>query len=291
MNRLADKIKNKQFVITGELNPPKGIDLESLFKKAEGLKGCVDAINLTDSAGSNMSMAPIAVAKLMEDKGTESILQVTCRDRNRIAIQSELLGASALGISNILCMSGDPPSGGDHPDSKPVFDIDAVQLLNVIDSLNAGSDMSGNKLNESTDLFAGAVVNPGSEDLDKELARMEQKIEAGASFFQSQGIFDVKLFEKFMESANRFNVPVLAGIIVVKSGNMARYLNSNLPGVTVPDEIIDDLESSKDRVESSVKIAGRIIRDVSSLCSGVHIMAIGWESRIPSIVSEAGLKE
>lgn len=291
MDRLPDKISKKQFVITGELNPPKGIDLESLFKKAESLKGCVDAINLTDSAGSNMSMAPIAVAKMLEDKGTESILQVTCRDRNRIAIQSELLGASALGISNVLCMSGDPPSGGDHPDSKPVFDIDAVQLLKVIKSLNSGSDMSGNELNGSSDLFAGAVVNPGAKDMDKELDRMEQKIESGASFFQSQGIFDVKMFEKFMENASHFNVPVLAGIILVKSANMARYLNSNLPGVIVPDEIIKDLESSKDRIESSVIIAGRIIREIRSLCSGVHIMAMGWESRIPRIISAAGLAE
>lgn len=291
MDRLPDKISKNQFVITGELNPPKGIDLESLFKKAESLKGCVDAINLTDSAGSNMSMAPIAVAKMLEDKGTESILQVTCRDRNRIAIQSELLGASALGISNVLCMSGDPPSGGDHPDSKPVFDIDAVQLLKVIKSLNSGSDMSGNELNGSTDLFAGAVVNPGAKDMDKELDRMEQKIESGASFFQSQGIFDVKMFEKFMENASHFNVPVLAGIILVKSANMARYLNSNLPGVIVPDEIIKDLESSKDRIESSVIIAGRIIREIRSLCSGVHIMAMGWESRIPRIISAAGLAE
>lgn len=289
MSKFAEALNSGQFVVTCELNPPKGTDLRPLYKHADEIRKSVEAFNITDSAGARMAMAPLSVAHLLLDRGIEPILQVTCRDRNRLALQSELLAASSLGVKNLLCMSGDSPTGGDHPEAKAVFDLDGISLLRSVRSLNAGSDLSGNALRGSPNFFAGAVVNPGASNLDEEICRMEQKIEAGASFFQTQAVYELKSFEKFMNAAHNFNVPILAGIIVLKSSKMARNLNANLPGVHVPDHIIDELESADDVPSKSVEVSGRIIRDVREMCAGVHIMAIGWESRVPSIVSAAGL--
>ncbi len=289
MSRLSEALSSGEFAVTCELNPPKGTGLGPLFQKAETLRGVVTAFNLTDSAGSNMSMAPIGAARLLAEQGIETILQVTCRDRNRIALQSELLAASALGLTNVLCMSGDPPGAGDHPEAKAVFDIDAVGLLRAVQAMREGRDMSGNELDGPADIFPGAVVNPGAPDLDKELARMRDKIDAGAAFFQSQGVYEPETFARFMEGAKDLGAPVLAGMIVLKSANMARYLNANLPGVSVPDSIVSELESAKDRGAASVAITARIIREIRGTCGGVHIMAIGWESRIPRIIEAAGL--
>jgi 5,10-methylenetetrahydrofolate reductase len=236
-----------------------------------------------------MTMAPIAASHLLGDRGVETILQITGRDRNRLALQSELLAAHALGIENVLCMSGDPPGSGDHPDAKAVFDLDGVGLLGAASALQSGRDMAGSELNAAPSFFLGAVANPGGPDLDKELRRMEGKIEAGAAFFQTQGVYDPASFERFMASARGFDVPVLAGQIVLKSANMARNLNANLPGVHVPQKIIDELDGAESRQEKSVEISGRIIREIKDMCSGVHIMPIGWESRVPSILQAAGL--
>ena len=249
----------------------------------------VDAFNITDSAGANMTMAPIAAAHLMLDRGMQPILQVTGRDRNRIALEGEILAASALGITNILCMSGDPPGRGDHPDAVGVFDLKAETLLEAVTAMNAGSDMYGNELRGAPSLFAGAVANPGADDIDKELARMEDKVRLGAAFFQTQAVYDAAGFERFMDSARRFGVPVLAGMIVLKSARMARFLNDKLPGVSVPQSIIDEMDAAEDRGATSIQITSRLIREVRGMCDGVHIMAIGWESRIPAILKAAEL--
>ena len=249
----------------------------------------VDAFNLTDSAGANMTMAPIAAAHLMLDRGFEPIMQVTGRDRNRIALEGELLAASALGISNVLCMSGDPPGRGDHPDAVGVFDLRAETLLDAVTAMNSGTDMYGNELKGKPTLFPGAVANPGADDLDIELARMEDKAKRGAAFFQTQAVYDAAAFEKFMESARDFGVPVLAGMIVLKSARMARFLNDKLPGVSVPESVIDEMESARNRATTGVEITARLIREVRDMCDGTHIMAIGWESRIPDILESAGL--
>ena len=289
MSRLSEILRSGEFAVTCELNPPKGSDLGPLFKKAESLRGSVTAFNLTDSAGSNMSMAPIGAARLLAERGIETILQVTCRDRNRIALQSELLAASALGLTNVLCMSGDPPGVGDHKDAKAVFDIDAVGLLRAVQAMRDGKDVGGNDLDGPTEIFAGAVANPGAPDVDKEVGRMQDKIDAGASFFQTQGIYEPESFARFMEAAGGLGAPVLAGIIVLKSANMARYLNENLPGVFVPPAIVSELESASDRRAASVEIAARVIREVRGMCAGAHVMALGWEARIPRIIESAGL--
>ena len=275
--------------MTSELNPPKGTDLSILFRHAEALNGMVDAFNVTDSAGANMTMAPFAAAHIMLDRGIEPILQVTGRDRNRIALEGEILAASALGITNILCMSGDPPGRGDHPDAVGVFDLRAETLLDAVKAMNSGADMYGNELKGTPSIFAGAVANPGADDVDHELARMEEKVRRGAAFFQTQAVYDAAAFEKFMETARGFGVPVLAGMIVLKSARMARFLNDKLPGVSVPQSIIDEMDSARDRPAAGVQITARLIREVRDMCDGTHIMAIGWESRIPAILAAADL--
>ena len=289
MQTFSKVLESGRFVVTSELNPPKGTDLSILFRHAEALNGMVDAFNVTDSAGANMTMAPFAAAHIMLDKGIEPILQVTGRDRNRIALEGEILAASALGITNILCMSGDPPGRGDHPDAVGVFDLRAETLLDAVKSMNSGADMYGNELKGTPSIFAGAVANPGADDVDHELARMEEKVRRGAAFFQTQAVYDAAAFEKFMETARGFGVPVLAGMIVLKSARMARFLNDKLPGVSVPQSIIAEMDSARDRPAAGVQIAARLIREVRDMCDGTHIMAIGWESRIPAILAAADL--
>ena len=289
MQTFSESLKSGKFVVTTELNPPKGTDLRRLFREADALSGMVDAFNLTDSPGANMTMAPIAVAHLMRDRGIEPILQVTGRDRNRIALEGEILAAAALGVTNVLCMSGDPPGRGDHPDAVGVFDLRAETLLEAVSAMNSGTDMYGNDLRGSPSILAGAVANPGADDLDIELARMEEKVRMGASFFQTQAVYDAETFETFMETARGFGVPVLAGMIILKSARMARFLDANLPGVSVPDGIIEEMDSAATPAETSIEITSRLIRDVRDMCDGTHIMAIGWESRIPEILERSGL--
>ena len=289
LQTFSESLRSGGFVVTTELNPPKGTDLRPLLRRAEALSGAADAFNVTDSAGANMAMAPIAAAHLMIDRGIEPILQVTGRDRNRIALEGEVLAAAALGVRNVLCMSGDPPGRGDHPDAKGVFDLKAETLLEAVSAMNAGADMYGNDLKGAPNMFAGAVANPGADDLDVELTRMEEKVRAGAAFFQTQAVYDAASFEGFMEGARGFGAPVLAGMIVLKSGAMARFLDDKLPGVTVPQGIIEEMDAADDKAAAGVRIAARLISEVRGMCSGVHIMAMGWESRIPAILEGAGL--
>ncbi len=289
LNQLANVLQSGRFAVTAELNLPKGTDLRPMLRRAAPLKGLVDAFNVTDSASSRMTMVPVGAAHMLLDEGLEPILQITCRDKNRIALQADLLGASALGITNLLCMRGDDPQAGDHPDAKPVFDIETIDLLEAAVSLRSGTDMMGAQLRGAPEFHVGAVCNPGSPDMDGELRRMEEKITAGAEFFQTQAVYDPKAFGTFMAEAKAFDVPVLAGMILPKSGDMARNLNANLSGVTVPDGLIDELDSAEDKSAKCIEIAARTINEISSTCQGVHIMAIGWESRIPIILRAAGL--
>ena len=290
MAKLSKALDSGEFVVTYELNPPKGVDLTDLYEKASVLKDIAVAINVTDSASSRMTMGNIAAAHLLLDRGVEPILQITCRDRNRLALQSEILAAHALGITNMLFMSGDPPSGGDHPDARAVFDLGASELLSAVRSLESGEDMAGNELNGSPKVFPGAVVNPGADNLDVEIGRMEEKIEAGARFFQTQAVYEPGAFEDFMARVEGFGTPILAGVIVLKSPNMARYLNDKVPGITVPDALVEEMEAADDRRAAGVSISARTIEAVRDMCQGIHIMAIGWESSIPQIVEAAGIR-
>jgi 5,10-methylenetetrahydrofolate reductase len=289
MSSFADAINSGKFLVTAELNPPKGTDLSDMMKKAELLRDYVDAFNLTDSASAIMTMAPIAAAAKLVQAGFEPILQVTSRDRNRIAVQGDLLANAALGVTTMVCMGGDPPGAGDHPDAKGVFDLDTLALLKAANSLNAGKDYMGNDLKGATSYKVGAVCNPGADDLDKEISRMGEKVESGATFFQTQAVYEPAVFAKFMARAKKFDKPVIAGFIILKSGNMAKRLNETLPGVSVPQALIDEMDAASDKSAKSIEIAGRVISEIKPMCRGVHLMAIGWENRIPAILEAAGI--
>ncbi len=291
MSKISEKFARGEFVITSEVGPPKGTNIEPVLKEAEELRDCVDAFNVTDQQSSVMRLGSLVTCYLLKQRGLEPILQVTCRDRNRIALQSDLLSAAVLGIENVLCLTGDHVTLGDHPQAKPVFDLDSVQLLKVAKGLTEGRDMMGNELDGKPNFFLGAVVSPGYEPIELQLIKMEKKIEAGAQFFQTQAVYDVKVFERFMEKAGKFGVPIMLGIVLLKSPAMARYMNENVAGVTVPDELINELASvsREDRPKKSVEIAGRLIRQMKDMCQGVHIMPLGWDKYVPAVIEEAGL--
>ena len=224
-----------KFVVTSEIGPPKGTQVEEMLADAELLRGRVDAINVTDLQSSVMRLGSLAVCHLLKERGIEPIFQVTCRDRNRLALQADLLSASVLGIRNVLALTGDYASLGDHPQAKPVFDLDSVSLLGVVKKLQGGTDMAGNALQGAPKFFVGAVVNPGGNPPEAQIIKMEKKMKAGASFFQTQGVYDIPAFEKFMKKVAPLKVPVLAGIILLKSAGMARFMNKNVAGVFVPE--------------------------------------------------------
>lgn len=276
-------------MVTTELISPKGTHLTPLFEKAEALRDQVDAIIIPDSHAAQMSMSPLAVAHLLINRGIEPILSITCRGRNRIALQSDLLGAHALGIKNIVCMTGDHPAVGDHPEATPVFDLDSISLLRAIASHRAGKDMSGHRLTGISAFSAGAVVDPAITNQNQQMRRMEMKVAAGAQFFFTQAVFDPLLFKSFMRTASRFGVPIIAGLIVLKSGDMARRLNAGLLGITVPDVLIDEMDRAEDPERTGTEIATRTIKDLMSLCQGVHLVSVGREYQIPRVLKAAGI--
>jgi 5,10-methylenetetrahydrofolate reductase len=292
MTQLEEKIRSKTFVVTTELTPPKGTDLSELFAKADALKGLVDAVNITESPRARMAVEPKAVGHLLQDRGLEAIVQITARDRNRIAIQADLLGASLLGIGNFLFMTGDNPKHGDHPEAKGVFDLTTIELLGAARGLRSGRDISGNELKGAPQLFLGATANPGAADLQGEAENTRRKIDAGAQFLQTQAIYDTDLLARFLDAAKLGDVGLLAGVIPLKSAKMGAWLNANVPGVRVPQALLDEMESAGPEGEAAagVAIAARIIREARKLCAGVHVMAIGWESRIPEILSASGVR-
>ena len=285
------KIQSGKFVITSEIGPPKGTDIKEAMEDAELIKDRVDAINVTDLQSSVMRLGSLAVCRLLKEKGIEPILQITCRDRNRLALQSDLLSASVLGIENVLLLTGDHTTLGDHPDAKPVFDLDSVQLIQVAKTLQEGKDMKGNELRGSPKFFMGAVVNPGADPLEPEIIKMEKKIKVGAQFFQTQAVYDINLFKKFLDSIKHIKTTILAGIVLLKSAGMAKYMNENVAGVHVPDNLIEEIKSvpKEDRKKKSVEIAARLIKELKPLCSGIHLMPLGWDKLVPQILEAASL--
>jgi 5,10-methylenetetrahydrofolate reductase len=293
MNTVADKIIAREFVITSELTPPKGVDLSDLFAKAESLKGYVDAFNLTESPRARMAIAPSAVARLLLDRDIEPIVQITARDRNRIAIQADILGAAALGARNFVFMAGDPPANGDHPDAKPVFDLNSNQMLRAGHELAQGRDMAGNPLRGTPILFLGATANPGAVDLQAEVLNTRRKIDAGAQFLQTQAVYERGTLEKFLDTVKPDGVAVLAGIIPLKSSKMGAWLNANVPGIRVPEALLEEMHSvagTDGEIARGIDIAARTIRDIQRLCAGVHVMGLGWEAHIPAILEASGLR-
>ncbi len=291
--RITELFDNGTFVVTAEVGPPKGIQVDHLVEEAKEYLSGITAVNVTDNQSSVMRMGSLPACVALKNAGLTPILQLTCRDRNRIALQSELLGAAMLGIENILCLTGDHTKMGDHPGAKPVFDLDSVSLLHTACQLEKGVDLSGNALVGEAPKFAkGAVVSPCSDSLDAQLAKMERKVMAGAEYFQTQAVFDSEKFISFMEKAKQFGKPVQLGVIIPKSAGMAKFMNNNVAGVHVPQEMIDALAADKERAKAGitgVEIAAKIIKECKPYCQGVHIMALGWESRVPELLKLAGI--
>ena len=291
---LQKTLESGKFAVTCEIGPPKGTDIEEIKDTAQILKGIVDAVNVTDLQSSVMKLGSLATCHLLTKMGIEPIFQMTCRDRNRLALQSDLLSAYVLDIRNVLSLTGDHTTVGDHPQAKPVYDLDSVSLLWTMKKLESGIDLAGKELKGKPHFFKGAVVNPGADTrpaLELQLIKMQKKINAGAQFFQTQAIFDAKSFEKFMERVQKLDikVPVLAGIILLKSEKMANYMNKFVPGVNVPDYIIKKMAATQDKVSAMLEITTELIEKVKPFVQGIHIQALGWEKHVPALLKNLNL--
>jgi len=286
----------KKFVITSEIGPPKGWQVQHLIEEVKKyLKDKVDAINVTDNQSSVMRFGSLGMCILLKQNGFEPIYQVTCRDRNRIALQSDILTAAAFGIENLLLLTGDHTVLGDHKDAKPVFDLDSVSLIYTVKRLMEGYDLAGNKLEGEPPSFCiGAVVSPEAEPLELHLFKMEKKILAGAEFFQTQLVFNPEKFIKFIDIVrkNFGKIPILAGITILKSVAMAKYMNENVAGVNVPEHLIEELKRDDKKTKSGqtgIEISAKIIKEIKNYCEGIHIMPLGWYHKIGDLLSLAGL--
>ena len=291
--RITELFDNGQFVVTAEVGPPKGIHVDHLVEEAKAYLSDITAVNVTDNQSSVMRMGSLPACVALKNAGLTPILQMTCRDRNRIALQSELLGAAMLGIDNLLCLTGDHTTLGDHKGAKPVFDLDSVSLLHTVCQLEKGVDLGGQALVGEPPKFAkGAVVSPCSDSVDAQLAKMERKVMAGAEYFQTQAVFDSEKFIAFMEKAKQFGKPVQLGVIIPKSAGMAKFMNNNVAGVHVPQWMIDELAADKEKAKAGitgVELAAKVIKECRPYCQGLHIMALGWEAKVPALLEMAGL--
>jgi 5,10-methylenetetrahydrofolate reductase len=283
MSHLSRQLAAGQFVVTAEVAPTKGIDLAPVLEVAASLRG-VTAVNVTDNQGANMRLCALVLAGELHRRGIEPVLQITCRDRNRVALQSDLLGAAALGIENLLILTGDHSKFGDHPDARPVFDLDSVQLLDVVAGLMGGTDMAGTPLTGVPHFFPGAAVNPAAEPFDLVTQKLRKKVESGARFVQTQAVFTRAELERLCAVTASLGIPVLAGVLLVRSARMARFLNANIPGMSVPEELIRRLEQAADPFAEGVAIARETVGWARELCQGVHLMTLGHEERIPQLL-------
>jgi 5,10-methylenetetrahydrofolate reductase len=286
-----ERLEANKFVVIAELQPPKGNNLSELFEDAELLKGRVDAINVPDLQNAIMRVGSLSICTLLNTKGMEVIFNLSCSCRNRLALQSELLNASALGLKNLLLLQGDHPSIGDHFEAQAVFDLDIMGLLGAAKRLQEGYDLMGNDLNGRPQFFVGTHINATAKGhvLDLEVMDMEKKIRMGADFFFTNSIYDVSLFEPFAKKVMHFKVPLIAGITLIKSVGMARYVNKHVEGAFIPDSIIDQLMKASDKQKASIQIAAGLIKELKSLCQGVQIIPIGWEKQVPALLDHIGL--
>jgi methylenetetrahydrofolate reductase (NADPH) len=292
VNDFKDSVLKKQFLITAEVSPPRGCDPTEMITKAQTLKGRVHAINITDSSRAVLGMSPLAASVILQYQvGITAIYQLACRDRNAIALQGDLLGAAALGLKNVLALTGDPVKAGDHPRAKSVFDLEAVRLLQAIAKLNQGLDINDKPLSDrATDLFAGAAVDPQSSSWSGLEKRFERKLAAGAEYFQSQLITDFELLDKFMtQLGNASHKPILAGIFLLKSAKNAQFINKYVPGVNIPDRIINRLAQAEIPLQEGIAIAAEQVKAAQQICQGVHLMAVKTEHLIPQILDLAGI--
>ena len=291
--KFKQALESGKFVVTSEVAPPKGTNLEKFLHHIDLLKDKVDAMNVTDHQSSVMRYPSLGGCLKVKERGGEVILQMTCRDRNRLALQADLLFASHMGIQNVLCLTGDSIILGDHKDAKSVFDLDSSQLLETVRILESGKDLGGNELDGAVSFCAGAIVTPEADPLEPQLIKFEKKIEAGAEFIQTQAVYDLDKFKEFMDYARQFSVKILAGIILLTSAPMARFMNKNIAGVFVPQDLIEEMASAPkgQAITKGIEIAGRMIKRIheEKMCDGVHIMAIGKEELVPDIMQTAGI--
>lgn len=287
-------LRSEEFIVTSEIGPPKGSDLSKMAHHVGMLKDKVHALNVTDHQSSVMRFPSLGGAILIKEKGGEPILQMTCRDRNRLALQADLLFAYSRGVRNVLCLTGDAIPVGDHKNAKGVFDLDSTQLLQTIRILESGKDLGGNNLEGKVEFCAGAIVTPEARPLEPQLLKFEKKVACGAEFFQTQAIYDLDKFSSFMDYAHKFPVKILAGIVLLTSARMAKYMTENVPGIFVPQNLIEELAKAPkgQALQKGIEIAGRMIREIKEkkLCAGVHIMAIGREELVPEILQMAGIE-
>ncbi len=283
------------FVVTSEVGPVKGAVSRdknihpNCIKEARFLQDYVHAINVTDNQSAVMRLGSLAASVGLKERGIEPIYQLTCRDRNRIALQSDLLTAYSLGIDNVLLLTGDHIQLGDHKEAKPVFDLDSVQLIRMATGLRNGKDIAGNPIENPPDMAHGAVVNPNFVPIELQLMKMKKKVDAGAEFFQTQAVYDADLLERFMEQASLFGSPVQAGVVVLKSPQMGKFMNENVSGVQVPQSWIDEIGSvdKADRKKKAAEMTARFIRSIKHLVKGIHIMPLGWTDIVPEILQQA----
>jgi methylenetetrahydrofolate reductase (NADPH) len=289
--KLAQALESGQFTITAEVTPPRGGDVKRTLEAAAALKGLVHAVNVTDGSRAVMRMSSLAVCRLLLDQGIEPVLQLTCRDRNRIALQAELLGAHALGIPNVLCLTGDPVRAGDQPEARPVNEFEAVRLLRLVSSLNAGADpVKGLLPDGGTHLFCGAAADPHSPSWSGLASRVRRKADAGARFVQTQMVMHPDALKRFVEEiTGPLGIPVLAGVFLLKSARNAQFINRVVPGAAIPEHLIDRLAAAADPAAEGMVIAAEQISTYSSIAQGVHLMAVKAEERIPQILKLAGI--
>jgi methylenetetrahydrofolate reductase (NADPH) len=292
-SRFKEALESGKFVITSEVAPPKGTNLEKMLHHIDLLKDKVDAINVTDHQSSVMRFPSLGGCLAIKERGGEPILQMTCRDRNRLALEADLLFAYSRGIGNVLCLTGDAVPVGDHKEAKGVFDLDSLQLLKTVRQLAGGQDLGGNKLEGAVEFCAGAIVTPEAKPIEPQLIKFEKKVEAGAEFFQTQAIYDLENFARFMDYARQFKTKILAGIVLLSSARMAKFMTENVPGIFVPQNLIDELSSvpKEQMLAKGIEIAGRTIAALKkdAICQGVHIMAIGREEVVPDILAAAAV--
>jgi len=292
---LREKINSGKFVVCGEIGPPQSCDGDVIRRKAQYFKGIADAVNITDNQTAIPRLSSIASAKILLDEGVEPIIQMTCRDRNRLAIQSDLLGAAALGIRNVLCLTGDYQKLGDNPEAKGVFDLDSIQLIATVAQMNSGYLLSGREMKKAPEFLIGGAANPFAVPFEMRLIRLYKKVKAGVNFIQTQPVFDPELFirwmEKVVEMGLHEKVAILAGVMPVKSVNTLLHMREDVPGVKINDVYIRRMEKAADPQTEGIKIAVEIIQTVKSIkgIRGVHIMPFMWESIMPTVVKEAGL--
>jgi methylenetetrahydrofolate reductase (NADPH) len=288
-------LKSEKFIVTAEIGPVKGTNTQGMVDNINLIKDKVDALNVTDNQSAVMRYSSVGGCLLIKEHGGEPIFQMTCRDRNRLSIQGDLLFAYSRGIENVLCLTGDSLKMGDHPEAKPVYDIDSVQLIQLVRTLNSGKDLSGNDLDGRVDFYIGASATPTSDPIEPQLIKFEKKLKAGIDFVQTQAVYDLDELKRFVEYSHKINnnVKILAGIVLLVSAGMAKWMNENIPGIFVPQNLIDEMAKMPkgEGLSKGIEIAGNLIKKIKDekICDGVHIMAIGKEEKVPDILESAGI--